>query len=691
MEQKVYGLKQDVTKAFTSFHENGRIIYRYSCSAGAVYGLGERFCSVNHKGRTLVNRIIDHFTQQEEDTYFPLPFFHTSDGHGVFVHTMCEVIFRFEAEFNEIELADDAEHELHFYYGTPSEIIAAFVRQTGKAVLPPKWSFGVWASANRWSCQKHIEEQLELIRENTYPVSVIVIEAWSDEATFYLWNGAKYELKNGGESFSLEDFTFQEPWPDPMNMIKQIHDQGMKLVLWQCPMIKLLDEGQVCSQHDNDCHYAVQQNLIVKKEDGSPYKILRQWFIGSMVPDFTNPRTIQWWDDKRRYLINEMQVDGFKTDGGEFIHERNAHFYNGRDGHNGSNPYPATYEQVYQSLIDDDRVLFSRAGYIGAQKTPMHWAGDQLSIFSELRAQLNAGLSISLSGIPFWSFDLSGFAGPLPDKELYLRSTAFAAFVPAMQWHSEPVNGQFDQILKGSGGINDRSPWNMAEQLHDTEIMDIALYFANLHMNFLPHFYNEARKAVENDQPLMRHLILDYSHDEQVWKIDDEYMIGDLLIAPVLVKGQQTREIYLPQGLWYDLWTGECIVGGSTIIREVPYQQIPLYLREGGAIALNLTDAHQLGSYVGNRVDCYQELCILYAGEEVEEKEFFTQEEAQSEYRGATYSKLIPGAGVPPCDIRPEGINYMFHDNAGYDIVIKNSEIISKAGEMKLICINRLV
>ncbi len=652
MSRNVIGLNTDKTVDFIQLNKNNKIIYRYTCHAEAVFGLGERYCSVNHKGKTLVNRVIDHFTQQKEDTYFPLPFFHTSDGHGVFVNTMCEVTFRFGTDYNEIELMEDVMHEIIFYYGTPSEIIAAFVKQTGKAVLPPKWAFGVWASANRWNCQKHIEEQLEYMEKNCYPVSVIVIEAWSDEATFYLWNGAKYQNKSGDQSFSLKDFTFLEPWPDPMKMINQLHEKEIRLVLWQCPVIKLLEEGQTCKQHDIDCDYAVDQKLTVQKEDTTPYKILRQWFIGSMVPDFTNPDTIKWWSQKRRYLLEEMQIDGFKTDGGEFIHEKNAHFYNGRDGQDGSNPYPADYEQAFRSMVGENKVLFSRAGYIGAQKTPMHWAGDQLSQFNELRSQLNAGLSLSLSGIPFWSFDIGGFAGALPDKELYLRSTALAAFVPAMQWHSEPVNGQFEEILKGSGGINDRSPWNMSEQLDDLDIIETARFFANLHMNFLPHFYNEACKAVENHQPLMRHLILDYSNDSRIWDIDDEYMIGDLLIAPVVTQGSAKRDIYLPNGDWYDLWSGECIKGSRVIEKEVPFHQIPLYLRGGGAVALNLDDTYQFGSYVGNTADSYHNLCIITAG---------------------------------------ENINYHFEDNQGNKVLIADSNIVNNNSNIKMIAFEKFV
>lgn len=60
----------------------------------------------------------------------------------------------------------------------------------GKAVLPPEWAFGVWVSANRWNCQKDAEQQIENLKKHDFPASILVLEAWSDEATFlYLERG----------------------------------------------------------------------------------------------------------------------------------------------------------------------------------------------------------------------------------------------------------------------------------------------------------------------------------------------------------------------------------------------------------------------------------------------------------------------------------------------------------------------
>ncbi len=580
------------------------VVIEYECDASAVFGLGERYCSVNHIGKKLKSLVIEKFCEQGEITYFPMPFYHTNDGHGVFVETAYEVDFDFTEGHFSITLSKEAKYELHFFYGTPKEIIAQFIELTGEIVLPPKWAFGVWASANRWNCQKDIEEQIAYAEKYNYPINVVVIEAWSDEATFYLWNGSKYTAVDGGEFLKRENIQFEGPWPSPDKMIKELHDRGMRLVLWQIPALKELDPGQVCEQHDNDCAYAVEHKLVGTDMNGIPYKIPRQWFVGSMLPDFANPETRDWWFAKRKYLL-DMGVDGFKTDGGEFVHDIDTLFYNGVSGKEEKNLYPAQYEKAYTEFIGKDRTLFSRAGYLGAQTTPMHWAGDQMSKFSELKSVLTAGLSLSLSGVPFWSFDIAGFAGPLPSKELYLRSTALAAFVPAMQWHSEPVSGQFAEIMKGTVAVNDRSPWNMSEFYGgDEEILAVSIYFANVHMNFLPYFYAEAEKCAKERTPFMKHLYLEYPNDEKVSKIEDAYMVGDLLVAPIISEGETGRNLYLPEGMWYNFWDGSKMKGKQEIYVKASYNQIPLFVREGAALTLNLGKTGKIGASVGNDIEC---------------------------------------------------------------------------------------
>ncbi len=590
--------------------KDDRRVLSYDCDATIAYGMGERFDGVDRMDKTTETTIIEKFTHQGENTYFPLPFFFCNDGHGVFVQSDAAAIFTLSAGHVEITLPEE-ESDVFFFYGTPREIVAQFVEMTGEPMLPPEWAFGPWASANRWKSQKDVEEQLDKIESSGYPVTSLVIEAWSDEATFYLWNGAEYDGKSGGESFSASDLRFREPWPNPQAMIDRMHRMGIKLVLWQIPALKQLEEGEVCPQHDRDDAYALEQGFVVENADGSAYQIPRQWFIGAHVPDFTVPELCSWWMEKRRYLL-EMGVDGFKTDGGEFMHDLTVRFHNGQSGVTMRNRYVADYETAYTRAIGKDRTLFSRAGYLGAQTTPIHWAGDQVSSFEEMRSVLGAGLSLGLSGVPFWSFDIGGFAGPLPSAELYLRSTAMATFAPVMQWHSEPLGGQFGGF--DTGLVNDRSPWNIALHANDESVERVARFYARLRMNLLPELLRQAQIAVKSRLPMMRHLVLDYPNDAKAQACHDAFMLGDLLIAPVLHEGATGRDVYLPDGQWYSFLTRETIGGGQTLFVEADRDEIPVFLRTPGAVALNLPESLLLGGDVGNSVEKLNTAVLAVSG-----------------------------------------------------------------------------
>lgn len=590
--------------------KDDRRVLSYDCDATIAYGMGERFDGVDRMDKTTETTIIEKFTHQGENTYFPLPFFFCNDGHGVFVQSDGAAIFTLSAGHVEITLPEEA-CDVFFFYGTPREIVAQFVEMTGEPMLPPEWAFGPWASANRWKSQKDVEEQLDKIESSGYPATSLVIEAWSDEATFYLWNGAEYDGKSGGESFSASDLRFREPWPNPQAMIDRMHRMGIKLVLWQIPALKQLEEGEVCPQHDRDDAYALEQGFVVENADGSAYQIPRQWFIGAHVPDFTVPELCSWWMEKRRYLL-EMGVDGFKTDGGEFMHDLSVRFHNGQSGVTMRNRYVADYETAYTRAIGKDRTLFSRAGYLGAQTTPIHWAGDQVSSFEEMRSVLGAGLSLGLSGVPFWSFDIGGFAGPLPSAELYLRSTAMATFAPVMQWHSEPLGGQFGGF--DTGLVNDRSPWNIALHANDESVERVARFYARLRMNLLPELLRQAQIAVKSRLPMMRHLVLDYPNDAKAQACHDAFMLGDLLIAPVLHEGATGRDVYLPEGQWYSFLTRETIAGGRTLFVEADRDEIPVFLRTPGAVELNLPESLLLGGDVGNSVEKLNTAVLAVSG-----------------------------------------------------------------------------
>ena len=546
-----------------------------------VYGMGEKYDSLNQKGKTVINQVREKFCFQGDKTYCTTPFFWTDTGFGLYVDT-CEVTkFDFGEKSIEITLPETAEVVL--FSGTPEEIVREYMSLFGPAVLPPEWTMGIWISANRWNTQKDVDELLAKLKKYDFPASIVVLEAWSDEATFYIWNGAKYEPVSNGQALKYEDFDFSgTPWPDPAKMVQDIHDAGLKLLLWQVPVYKKQGDDEVQNaQNDLDREDAATRKLCVTMPDGTPYTIPKgNWFPDSMVPDFTNPETVKSWFGKRQYLL-DIGVDGFKTDGGEFIHHPDAQFHNGTTGKEGVNRYSRDYTESYRNFVGSNGVIFSRAGFSGQHTVPCHWGGDQQSQNAELASVLKAGLSAAASGMIFWGFDLAGFAGPLPSLDLYRRATQMACFCPIMQWHSEPDGGQFRELMPGAEGNNERSPWNMEDSYAAPGFMDEMRYWHKLHEQLRPYLWKTVQECVRDSKPFMRPLVYEWPNDVNIVNCQDEYLLGDdLLIAPLLEENATSREVYLPDGVWFDFFDGSEYAGNQTITAGKD-GKLPVFTRNG--------------------------------------------------------------------------------------------------------------
>lgn len=583
----------------------------------AFYGFGERYNSLDQRGNTLVNRVIDQYKNQDRRTYYAVPFFISSLGYGLWVKTDREVIFDMaesDAAVWKIESdAGDTNSDLAFDLmpqGEPNNILQEFTRLTGRSKMPPSWVFGLWMSSNDWNSQAEVEKQYALTQKHKIASTVLVIEAWSDEANFYIWNDAQYKLKAGGEAFKYSDFTFPKEgrWTDPKGMTDKLHAGGTRLILWQNPTLKhcMPEENLDERQNKLDEQYWLENNLGVMEADGTAYRVRSPWFKEGLVADFTNPKTIDWWFKQREYLVTEVGVDGFKTDGGEHLWTRTARFADGTSAKGRSNSFPYLYISEYDKFMQrtrgKDSFLFSRAGFTGIQQHPGHWAGDEDSSWRAFRTNLYAMFSMSISGEPFVGWDIAGFGGEIPTPELYLRASAMSVFCPIMQYHSEYAR------LEQS---RDRTPWNIQERSGDPNVIAEFRDLVNLRMNLLPTIQHEAWQSVQTGLPMMRPLALEYPADASARRYSFEYLFGgSLLVAPVTEEGKRSTEVYLPAGTWRDFWTKQSVEGGRTFSVETPRNRVPVYQREGSILAFHTNEKFELFSDVGNETENYQQLAL---------------------------------------------------------------------------------
>jgi alpha-glucosidase (family GH31 glycosyl hydrolase) len=141
----------------------------------------------------------------------------------------------------------------------------------------------------------------------------------------------------------------------------------------------------------------------------------------------------------------------------------------------------------------------------------------------------------------------------------------------------------------------------MAGVNQEPAILSVYKKYANLRMNLIPYLYNEALYCCKEGRPMLGHLVLDYPEDRRVLNLEDEYLFGrSLLVAPIIYEGAVNRNIYLPEGIWYDFWSHDEYIGGQEYAYDCPLDKIPVFVKEGSAIPLNLSESLQMGDYTGN-------------------------------------------------------------------------------------------
>jgi alpha-D-xyloside xylohydrolase len=226
-----------------------------------------------------------------------------------------------------------------------------------------------------------------------------------------------------------------------------------------------------------------------------------------------------------------------------------------------------------RAASDQKRVfILSRSAYAGSQRYGVTaWSGDVLSDFETYKRQIPAGLNYSLSGMPYWTTDIGGFFIGHPNspeyRELFIRWFQYGAFCPIFRVHGTRVPSENELWSYGS----------------DAE--SILTDFDRLRYRLMPYIYSLAWKVTSQNGTLMRPLVMDYRSDVTAQNIGDQFLFGpSILVNPVTAQGSRSRELYLPQGQWYDFWTGAKQDGGKRITAPAPLNRIPLFVRAGSIV-----------------------------------------------------------------------------------------------------------
>ena len=518
------------------------------------YGTGERFNALNQRGYTLPIVTDDRYGNKGVGTHKPIPFVMSSRGFGLWIDSFAPGVFDLSATerfVSRFRFRDDRFRVVFFGGPGMADILDAFTAQTGRPPVPPPWAFGLWKSRDVHHNQDSVMVDVDKLRQHGIPASVIVLDSpWET---------------------GYNDFTVNtQQFPEPEAMFARIEARGFYLCLWLTPFVNSRNVLDMAGIDPTTRTFAEAAEAGFLVEDRSGAVAESDWWKGrGGLVDFTDPEAVAWWHAQ----LAKTKATGaraFKADDGEGNFVPDAVFHDGTPAGKMQNRYAALYDSVMQAYIDDhlggDGVLITRTGYTGTQQYPFSWAGDNRGDFSfgdGLPSVILAGQNAALSGIPLWGSDIAGYAGPAPDREVFIRWTQFGAFSPFMQVHMTSNLG----------------PWDF-----DAETLAIFRDFTRLRTQLFPYLYDAVHEAARRGMPVIRPMALAFPGDPVAPRHIYQYLFGpDLLVAPMYQPGTH-RAVYLPEGTWHDFWTGARHEGPQTLEVHAPLYRMPLFARAGAIL-----------------------------------------------------------------------------------------------------------
>ncbi|HZL53693.1 MAG TPA: TIM-barrel domain-containing protein [Terracidiphilus sp.] len=550
------------------------------------FGLGDKPGPLDRAGEAFTMWNTDAFGWQEstDPIYKSIPFFlHVSHGRtlGVFLDNTWRSNFDFgHADPSEYTFgAADGPIDYYLMYGPePRQVVTAWSWLTGPTPLPPLWALGFQQSRYSYFPESQLREVAERLRKDRIPTDV-------------LWLDIDFQHENW--PFTVNE----EAYPNFKGMVQDFAKDKFKLVVIT-DLHVAKQPGVGYAPYDS----GTAGDHFVKNPDGSTY-VGTVWPGDSVFPDFTQARTRQWWGSLFKTFVDDG-VAGFWNDMNEpavfgtpektmpaNVQSRidepgfKKRMATELEVHNifGLENARATYDGELALRPNERPFVMTRASYAGGQRYGCTWTGDNSSTWNHLRMTVPQIINLGLSGFALSGADVGGFAGS-PSPDLLTKWVELAAFQPIDRIHSAKGTRMHEVWVDGPE--------------HET----IRRRFIEERYRLMPYFYTTAEETSRDGLPIDRPLFLEYPDDLTG---ETEFMFGSrILVAPSsYLEEPVPYAVHLPQGTWYDYWTGDQIKSGKPagqvdleqrdkVIAQKPLMvtplldQLPVYVRGGSILPI---------------------------------------------------------------------------------------------------------
>ena len=581
-----------------------------------IFGLGLNFKTVAQRGR-IVRLHVDHYGGEDNGrTHAPVPFYVSSKGYGVFINSARYIdLWIGTAVLKDSNLPMNARDrntdknwtaspysdnvsvlvpaqgvEIMIFGGpTTLDAVSRFNLYHGGGCLPPKWGLGFWhRTPTLYNDEKVLNEVAEFKKHN-FPLSVIGLEpGWQSKSypCTYEWDKGRF--------------------PDPEKFINLLKEQGVQTNLWINP-------------------YISPESELIKKL--KPYTASHTVWCG-FIPDYGLPEVNTIIGDHLKKFEIDPGVSGFKMDENDgydnWLWPDVTLFPSKIAAEQMRQLYGVMMQKMTAQLYHEKNFRtygLVRASNAGAVSFPYVIYNDYYSHRDFITALIN-----------------SSFIGVLWTPEVRSSKTA-------EEWLRRMQTVCFSPLAMLNAWSDGTKPWSFPEV--EKQVADVA----NLRMQLIPYLYTCFAEYCFYGRPPMRAMNLlngftaadqkvegklsstDNPYAEATKKeMKDQFMVGDnLLIAPIFT-GETSRKVILPEGKWYDFYTG-ILAGEAQVISVTPgLDKIPVYVRDGGIIPMFEPDQISLQPGAKNN------LVIRFYGKKEATYQLYDDDGATFDYEKGAYA-----------------------------------------------------